>query len=138
MLSVSELSSSAVRYVSVFSNGLGNFFPQIFPFSSVNPDFGSLLLLSVKELMFSIIIPCENISLTFSPVGPNILSRLCLLPNKVSKLTKSRKNFFFVTHYCYVRCCRLVWRTICLSNWKCWCPASFCFLWTNIRFRLAD
>lgn len=83
-LSVSELSSSAVRYVIVFSRGLGIFLVLIF--SSHDSPFGSLLLLSVNELILSIIIPWENISLTFSLVGPRILSKLCLLPKNNFKI----------------------------------------------------
>lgn len=76
-LSESEISSSFVRYVSVRSNGLGIFLE---PDRGLSSTLVSLFLRSVNELMLSIMIPCENISLTFSPVGPRMLSRLCLRP----------------------------------------------------------
>lgn len=78
-LSESEVSSSVVRYVNVLSSGDGIFFV---PLTFSSGAFGSLFLLSVSELILSIIIPWENISFTLSPVGPNILSKLCLRPEK--------------------------------------------------------
>lgn len=107
--SVSELSSSIVRYVRFFSKGLGIFLTLTFDFSSVIGTFGSLFLLSVSELIFSIIMPCENISFTFSPVGPRILSKLCLRPKntRIEKNKNKKKDIILLfpltaIHLCFI------------------------------------